>query len=68
MASKKKRPSIDDYMTLPAAFEHFKIPKATFYHWVKFGDLASDMIGATKIVLKTDVKKYIKEIDYIWAT
>lgn len=54
-----KRPSIDDYMTIPEAIRYCSVPKATFYYWMKIGELASDFLGDTKVVLKTDVNELL---------
>ena len=57
MSKKNKRPSIDDYMTIPEAIEFLDVPKATVYYWLKIKQLASDYLGETKVVLITDLKK-----------
>ena len=54
MAAKKKRPSIDEYLTIPQAIELLKVPKPTVYYWLKIDQLPSDFIGDTKIVLRKD--------------
>ncbi len=54
--ARKKRASIDDYLTIPQAIDFLEmVSKPTVYHWIKCGDLPSDLLGATKIVLKMDL-------------
>jgi hypothetical protein len=53
--TKRKRPSIDDYMTIPEAVDSLDIPKATIYYWMKIKQLPCDKIGKTKVVLRKDV-------------
>lgn len=60
-----KRPSIDDYMTVPKATVYLGIPKATLYHRVKYGELKSDLIDDVIVILKQDLKAYKKSLALI---
>ena len=53
--TKKKRPSIDDYMTVPQAIAALPVSKPTVYYWIRLGQLPCEFIGETKVVLKKDV-------------
>lgn len=50
-----KRPSIDDYMTIPQVVKFLGVPKATVYYWIKFSTLPADFLGETKVMLRKDV-------------
>lgn len=51
---RKKRPSIDDYMTVPQVIDFLELPKATVYYWLKVNELRWEWFGQVKIVLEKD--------------
>ena len=55
--SKKKRASIDNFMTIPQLVAFLKQPKPTVYYWLKINKIKWEWFGEVKVVLKKDAEK-----------
>lgn len=56
-----KRPSVDDYMTIPEVVDFLNESKPNIYYWMTVNKMKWDLLGATKIMLRKDVIKFKKE-------
>ena len=60
--AKKKRASIDDFMTVPQVIKFLSLPKATVYYWLKIDELPWELFGEVKVILRKDAESFKKNL------